>query len=171
MSRGRPDLIVPIRDRRQHRRILTLKNFRNALFVLIAVFAAITIAANWRDRHPRSDFGRLYAGRMEQSPPVQKKPEPVQEEPIRDETAADPMLVRAAARSQILLDSGGQAPPPVPAVDAPVPAVDAPVPAGEEPVVHDMSSNVAIVGGPEGVKIVKRDAKRPVLGGGFGRQP
>ena len=161
MTRTRADLIIPIRDRRQHRRILTLKNFRNALFVLIALFAGITIYANLRDRHPRADFGRLYGGRVEAPPPpVTKPPEVVQEEPIRDETAADPTLLQAAARSQILLDEHREVPAPTPASAEGLPE------ASTTPTV----SNVAIVGGPEGVTIVKRDRQRPVLGGGFGRQ-
>ncbi len=152
MRRSRPDLIVPIRDRRQHRRILTLKNFRNACLVLIAIFAGMTIEGHLR--RPASDpgFGRLYGARLQPAPTIRKQPEIVPEV-IPDETAADPTLVAAAGRSQVLLDDRSAAPP--------RPDTVAPPPDG--------SSHLTIVGGPEGVTIAGQPRVRPLLRGGFGR--
>ncbi|HSP34834.1 MAG TPA: hypothetical protein VLU46_11005 [Thermoanaerobaculia bacterium] len=162
MRRNRPDLIVPIRDRRARRRILTLKNFRNACFVLVAIFAAITIYANLRGRKPLEDFGRLYSPRIESPSSLPKHPQVAPTDAIADQDAADPTLVDAMNRAMILRD-GGQAPTPVQAGITPAPTT------GEAPVPHD-TSNVVMVGGPEGVTLVKRDPHpRPVLGGGFGR--
>jgi hypothetical protein len=156
--RTRPDLVVPIRDRRQHRRILTLRNFGYAVAVLIAIFAAITIEANLRGRKPAGDFGQFYGRQIHSTTAVEKKPDIVQEAPISDQNAADPMLVAPAVRSQILRDD------PQPAV-AQVPVLPSPLPearpqAGSAPV---------IVGGPEGVALVQQGRRQPVLHGGFGR--
>jgi hypothetical protein len=153
MRRSGPDLIVPIRDRRQHRRILTLRNFRNACFVLVALFAGITIEANLRDSKPRPDFGRLYGHQIESVVAVPKHPEMRDAQPIVDQTAADPTLVDAAARSQILVAQ---------------PATPTRVPTQQIQSVRD-GSHLAIVGGPEGVEIVQENQTRPVLRGGFGR--
>ncbi len=151
MRRTRPDLIVPIRDRRQRRRILTLKNFGYALLVLVGIFAAITIEANLRGRKPADDFGRLYSRQIESTTAVPKKPEIVQEAPVPDQSAPDPMLVDAMRREQLLRVEAGSS------TGRPV---ERPASKGNE---------VAIVGGPEGVNIVQRDRAQPVLRGGFGR--
>ena len=153
------ELIVPIRDRRRHRRILTLKNFRNALLVLVALFAVITIEANLRRPKQSDDFGRLYGRQLPSATAVPKKPEIVYEAaPIADANSADPMLVAPAAREQILLGSNAQRPT---ATVAPI-AQTAPVMAS--------SARMTIVGGPEGVSIVEQSEARPVLSGGFMRQ-
>lgn len=158
MSRSKAELIVPVRDRRQRRRILTLKNFRNAFLVALALFAGITIVANLRGRNsPKDEYGRLY-GRQIQPTRIAPKPEDiVTEAPINDQDHADPTLIRAQARAQ-LLQAGSN----VSTAPAPVAAASAiPTPTGEE--------HVTIVGGPEGVQLVKKNSDRPVLGGGFGR--
>jgi len=159
MRRSKPELIVPIRDRRQHRRILTLKNFRNACFVLVALYAGSMIAAHFRNAKPHDDLGRLVAGRITSSTSLPKQPSVAQTEVIDDQTAADPTLVQAMNRSQILLDQ--------PATSTA--QVAAPATTADAPLLRQNAANVAIVGGPEGVTLVQRDAKRPVLGGGFGR--
>ncbi len=156
MRRTRPDLIVPIRDRRQHRRILTLRNFRNACFVLVCVLAAITIVANVRGRKAHDGFGGLMAKRIESPTSLPKHPEVPPAEPIDDENAADPMLVQAAARGQILRDEPPVTPPsPTSAV-----ATQGRPEAGATPV---------IVGGPEGVSVMQQQTQKPILHGGFGR--
>ncbi len=160
MRRSRPDLIVPIRDRRQRRRILTLKNFGYALLVLVAIFGAITIEANLRGRKPGRDFGRLYDRQIESTTAVPKKPEIVQEAPVPDQAAADPMLVDAMRREQILRDLG-------PTLSGPPPTLSGPRPTESRPYVA--GSKIAIVGGPEGVTIEQKQRAQPVLRGGFGR--
>ncbi len=161
MTSAHSALIVPVRDRRQHRRILTLKHFRNALFVIIAIFAVITIAANLRKSN-KSDYGRLYAPRVESTTAVPKQPEVVEEGQITDATAADPTLVSAQARSQILTGEGDPTQP-QPVVATQTAAANAPL------IGHDAAGRLVVVGGPEGVTLVQQPGRKPELGGGFGR--
>lgn len=158
MTSPRADLIVPVRDRRQHRRILTLRNLRNALLVIIAIFAGITIEANLR-KPSTADYGRLYARRVERTAVVQKKPVVVEEGQITDATAADPTLVAAQARAQILTGESDPRPQPVIPPQSSVPLIG-----------HDAAGRLVVVGGPEGVTLVQQSGPKPVLGGGFGRQ-
>jgi len=155
MLRRRPDLIVPIRDRRQRKRYLTLKNFGKAMLVLTILFIAITIRSELRGR-TAGDFGRLF--QRELPPPVEAKPVEVVQEappPVEDATHADPRLIDPAARSQWLQDDAATA------TVAPVVS---------EASVRSSASEVAIVGGPQGVTVVRREGRpKPVLSGGFGR--
>lgn len=160
MARSRPDLIVPIRDRRQGKRYLTLRNVGIAVFVLAFAFLLITIRSERRGLRA-GDYGRLYTSEMPE--PVAAKPAEVVREQapaVPDHSAADPMLVEPMARAQWL--DGSQ---------ATAAATVAPAPAAvtyQAPVAGD--ARVAIVGGSEGVAIVKEAPKRPTLKGGFGRK-
>ncbi len=156
MLRSKPDLIVPIRDRRQRRRYLTLKNFGYAALAAGVIFVGISIRSEMRGTGP-ANYGRLVAREI---PPVEQKAvEVVTETPTvdQDQTHADPMLLQTAAREQWLQ---AQTTTPV-AVDIPQRAA-ASMASGE--------TDVVIVGGPEGVKIVQRERRKPTLTGGFGRQ-
>lgn len=157
MSDDRPDLIVPIRDRRQRKRYLTLKNFFFGSTALLVLFAVITIRSEMRGLAP-GGYGRLFSREV----PAEVKPLPVEivheaPPPVEDATHADPMLLEPAARAQWLEDENAAA---VIAATALEPARGS---AG--------AGNVAIVGGTEGVTVVRRERRRPVLSGGFGRQP
>lgn len=160
MNRHRPDLIVPIRDRRQHKRYLTLKNVGIAAGTLFVLFVIVTLRSEMRGTGP-AYYGRLYEREL---PKVEQKlPAPVEvvseqaSTPVDDATHADPMLVAPAARSQWLQDD-----PATPTVDAvALPRAQASVASGE--------TRVAIVGDGNGVAIVQQQRKRPVLAGGFGR--
>jgi hypothetical protein len=149
-----PNLNVPIHDRRRRRRILTLKNFGIFLAVMAIAFIAITIRSEMRGLTP-GNYGRLF--RSEVPPPVAPKPmEVVREEPPPpDDTHADPTLIEPMERSQWLVDDATTAA----AITTPV--VTASTMRGE--------ADVAIVGGTDGVTVVKREKRRPVLSGGFGR--
>ena len=149
-----PDLIVPIKDRRQHKRYLTLKNAAIACAVAFVSFIAVSIYSEIR-RPSSNDYGRL-AQREIPPPPVAQKPMPVVREAsaIDDQAHADPMLVAPAAREQWLGDTTSSA-----AIIPPSPAV--PIARGD---------HVAIVGGPGGIAIVKQERRKPQLSGGFGRQ-
>jgi hypothetical protein len=154
-------VVVPVRDRRQRRRILTLKNFWKAALVIIAIFAGITIEANLR--HPKTtDYGRLYGNRVQQTSTVSRKQEIVQEGQINDATAADPTLVGAQARAQILT---GEADKPLTQT-----APAGPVPTLPPTPVQDSAGRYVVTGGPEGVTLVQKNNAKPVLGGGFGKQ-
>ena len=154
MLRRRPDLIVPIRDRRQHRRYLTLKNFGLGVAALTILFLAITIRSEMRGR-PAGDFGRLFSSEI--ATDLEQKPVEVVREappPVDDATHADPLLIQPAARAQWLEGD----------VTTTVAVVPAPEP------VRSSASEVSIVGGPEGVNVVRKEARpKPVLSGGFGR--
>ncbi len=155
MRRHRPDLIVPIHDRRQRKRYLTLKNFAIAVVAAGVLFVGISIRSEMRGTGP-ANYGRLVAKEMPHV--VEQKPvEVVAEAPTVDpeQTHADPMLVQAAAREQWL-----QAQTTTPVVVPPRAA--AAMATGE--------TDVVIVGGPEGVKIVQRERRKATLTGGFGRR-
>ncbi|HYI13664.1 MAG TPA: hypothetical protein VEK57_31780 [Thermoanaerobaculia bacterium] len=157
--RRKPDLIVPIRDRRQRKRYLTLKNFGIAVAGLAVLFIGVTIRSELRGPDGSSSYGRLLQREL---PVVEQKPlEVVQEAPpaVGDETHADPMLVAPMVRGQWLhadtTTDGGLT------NVQPMPRAEASVASGE--------TKVAIVGGPGGVNIVKQERRKPVLAGGFGR--
>lgn len=162
MKRSRAELIVPVRDRRQRRRILTLRNFAIAAAVGVAVLVGITIEANLRN--PKTeDYGRLYGNRIaQQVPPVERKADIIQEGTINDQVAADPTLVAAQARAQILT---GEADAPLTTTATATSALQPPAMLG-----HDNAGRLVVVGGPEGVTLVQQHNAKPVLGGGFGRQ-
>jgi hypothetical protein len=152
--RSRPDLIVPIRDRRQHKRYLTLKNAGIASAVAFVAFIGVSIYSEVRRPAP-NDYGRLARREIAPRPLPQKPLEVVRETPsIDDQAAADPMLVEPAARASWLGNETSSA-----AVIAP----PAPAPTAAR------GGDVAIVGGPEGVSIVQQKKRHPVLAGGFGR--
>ncbi len=157
MRTSRPDLIVPIHDRRQHRRYLTLRNFGWSLLAAMILFLGISIRSELRGTGTTT-YGRLVERELPQV--EHKRVEVVREAPVvaSEQTHADPTLMEPMAREQWLRAQDAQ-----------------------EPVVVDMShraaaavatgeTDVAIVGGPEGVKIVQRERRKPVLSGGLGRK-
>lgn len=159
MQRRKPDLIVPIRDRRQHKRYLTLRNAGIAFAALVVLFIGISIRSEMQPRHTDS-FGRLLEREL---PKVEAKPVEVVEEaapPVDDHTAADPMLVAPAAREQWLYDSS------TPTTSA---ATIEPIAAPVTLSPRTKGARVAIVGGPEGVSVVEQTRQRQTLRGGFGR--
>jgi hypothetical protein len=156
MLRRRPDLIVPIRDRRQRKRCLTLKNFGYASIAAIVLFLGITIRSEMRGTGP-ANYGRLVAREI---PKVEQKPVEVVREAMtvdHEATHADPMLTAPMRREQWL-----HAQSETPQVVAMPARASAAMAAGE--------TDVVIVGGPEGVQMVQRERRRPQLRGGFGRQ-
>jgi hypothetical protein len=156
MMHRRRDLIVPVRDRRQRKRYLTLKNFGWATLAFVILFAGISIRSELRGT--KADYGRLFERQIDV--PVEQRPvEIVREEtpaPVPDATHADPLLVEPMARAQWLYGD-----PLAPQTVHPPARAEASVAAGQ--------TRVAIVGGAEGVTIVQRERRKPVLSGGFGR--
>ena len=146
--RQRPILIVPIRDRRKRRRILTLKNFRWVLIAFVSFFLGVTIQSDLR--HPSgSDYGRLFGKQVSSQLVITpKNSDVVTEKPIEDQTAADPLLLSAAAREQYL------------GVTARAPELAPALPSGAN-----------VVSGPNGVTIVRgKTEEHPTLSGGIFRQ-
>ncbi len=137
----RRDLIVPIHDRRKRKRYLTLKNAAIATFVCFIAFVAISIRSEMRGRGPVD-----YGGEKVSLPSPPPEPEPVE-------------VVQEAPSSTFVEEQLGEpAPPSLP--PPPPPRPEAGVTRGD---------SVAIVGGPEGVAIVRQERRHPTLSGGFGR--
>lgn len=155
-----PELIVPIRDRRRRKRILTLKNAQRAGVVTLVLVLALTVVSEVRDRRPINGYGRLLDKQVPVAEaPIQKAPLIVTEGPIADQDHADPMLLTAAAREQYL-GVGPTTASVVPTQPEPV----APPALGSE-------AHVTLVGDANGVAIVKSETpQRGVLGGGIFKQ-
>lgn len=156
--RHRPDLIVPIRDRRQHKRYLTLRNTGWAALAVVVVFTGINV---WSEIRPRvaPGYGRLFDRAL---PKVEQKPVEVVQEavpPPETETRTVPMQI---------VDTNAPAPLDAPAIPAWT-LEDQHVAASTSAIAPGADSRVAIVGGPEGVTIVRTTRRKPVLSGGFGR--
>src|SRR3954470_8137519 len=155
MIRSRkPLLIVPIRDRRQRRRILTIKNCAITMLSLAVIFASISIYNEAR-RAPAGEYGRLFGSQV---PPanetISRNVDVIKEGPVDDQRAADPMLVAPAAREQLLLANTN-----VPVAPAPAPA---------PPAIGTVSGHgTTIVGDGNGVAVVRTSttstAAKPVL--------
>ena len=160
----RPELIVPVGDRRSRKRVITWKNFGYAAIALVVVFAALTIQSDLR--HSKGDdYGRLFGKQVSGQPEaVPQKVDIVREAPVPDESSADPLLLAPAAREQYLgVDSSNMPRPPQPVVSSSVMAT--------QPAAETKPGAVAIVGGPEGVTITKDQAQqRPTLSGGIFRK-
>ncbi|HEX8153742.1 MAG TPA: hypothetical protein VF698_11475 [Thermoanaerobaculia bacterium] len=152
-------------ERRQRPRIITLRNFGIASAVAIVGFVAISIRSEYRGRNVDGDYGRLYGSQVGKQEVAVKNPEIVVEDPgISDDAHADPMLTAAAAREQYLYDRSRPAGVAAEPVQASIATAPAPVRSGE--------GDVAIVGGPEGVTVVKTaTATTPKLTGGIFREP
>lgn len=157
MFRRRPDLIVPIRDRRQHRRILTLKHFGIFVAVAVVAFVIISVRSELRGTTVDREYGRLF--RSEIQKPAEPKPMDVVQEAtaVDDQTHADPTLMQPMARAQWLEDD---------TTTQNATLVPTPMP---QPSASRGDARVSIVGGTEGVTIVRTERRRPVLSGGFGR--
>ena len=160
MTLRTPDSRVPAVERRSRRRILTLRNVRNGFIAALAVVAALNIRSEMRDSTSSEEFGRLYQQDISKAPQPQATAASVMEiAPVDEAASADPFALDAARREQYLGSTPLEA---VALIDpvAPTPEI---APADGD--------SVRIVGGPEGVTLVREDRKRgPALGGGFGRQ-
>jgi hypothetical protein len=164
MLHSHPGPIVPVRDRREHVRILTLRNFGWALLAAVVAFAGIDVVSHMRV--PRSEgFGRLFQRHIGAEPVVARRaPEVVTEEPVPDQTTADPLLLEPAERSQYL-GTTTIAPPTQTTSSAPPPASLEPITPARAP-----GDRVAIVGDSTGVSIATpAKDNRPKLSGGIFR--
>ncbi|HEV7427901.1 MAG TPA: hypothetical protein VGQ46_16215 [Thermoanaerobaculia bacterium] len=161
----KPLLIVPIRDRRQRRRILTIRNCAIAMLSLAVIFAAISIYNDHRSA-PAGEYGRLFGSQVPVNAPARRKLDVVTEAPVNAGGASDPMLVAPAAREQLLL-ANTNAPAPAPAPP--------PVPISTPSAIGNVSEHgTTIVGDGNGVAVVHASttstAARPVLSGGIFKQ-
>lgn len=159
MLRRKPDLIVPIRDRRQRKRYLTLKNFGYATLAAVVVFVGISIRSEMRSPDPNyySPLYQRVLPKVEQKPPMEVVRETPQ--PVPDQDHADPMLVAPMAREQWLQAETG----------ATTSTMLPTGPTRAEAAVATGETRLAIVGSSDGVAIVQQTRRKPVLSGGFGR--
>ena len=140
-------------ERRQHVRIVTLRNFGYLSIALLIVFAVVTVRSEMRGRH-MNEYGRLLDRQLEREVPQPKPVEVVEESETAPAPAApaQPMYIEEPG----LTTEASTVTPMLTTVQQPMPA-------------RSRDSRVAIVGGPEGVAIVQQTQRRPVLSGGFGR--
>src|SRR5207253_2484366 len=98
-----PELVVPIRDRRRRKRILTLKNARNVTLVAGGLIAAVLVVYEVRGPKMHDDYGRLFGQQVSvPAPEVKRQQQIVTEGQISDDDHADPLLLSSAAREQYL---------------------------------------------------------------------
>ena len=165
MSRN-PLLIVPIRDRRQRRRILTIKNCALTMLSLAVVFASISIYSASR-RGNTADYGRLFGTQVgAPNRGVSRNLEVVHEGTVADQSAPDPMLVAPAGREQLLMAKSNVDPTPAPTSQV-TPAPITIVPANAK------AHETTIVGDGNGIVVAKpasTTTAHPVLSGGIFKQ-
>ena len=144
-------------ERRQHVRILTLKNFGVALVIIAVVLVAANLLSEVR-KTTSGSYGALFGHELKKAEPVvPRKVEVVTEAPaVPDRDAADPLLLAPAAREQQYLTPNSGAPVAVAAV-----APQSPV----QPAPKVDTGRVGIVGDENGVAVVGQRK----LAGGFGR--
>jgi hypothetical protein len=165
MSRN-PLLIVPIRDRRQRRRILTIKNCAVTMLSLAVVFATISIYSASR-RGKAADYGRLFGTQVgAPNRGVSRNLEVVHEGTVADQSASDPMLIAPAGREQLLMAKSNVDQ--TPALTSQVtPAPITIVPASAK------AHETTIVGDGNGIVVAKpasTTTAHPVLSGGIFKQ-
>src|SRR5258706_3683561 len=95
-------------ERRQHRRIVTLKNFGLFMVFVVIVYAGLSVDDLLR-RSSAGDGRLMRQGAVHDDvrPPVQV----VTEAPVSDETSVDPLLMAPAAREQEFLSTAPPATP------------------------------------------------------------
>lgn len=150
---------VPTFERRRRRRIMTLKNMAIVVGVLIAAFVAISLRSEMRGSGSRN-FGRIAD---------------------RDQSEVKPAAVEIVTEGSAPVGYPAPVPvlaatvPPEPVTYYPVDGIDVPVESVPDPVAANHrdagGEGLVIVGGPEGLTAVRQKPRRPVLSGGFGRDP
>jgi hypothetical protein len=136
-----------IPERRKHRRILTLKNFKRVLVLLVVFLAGLSIEVSTRTSP--GDYGRLVKREIPRSDDIRPQPPAVvTEAPVADQSAADPMLLEPGARAQEFLSTTTTA------------------------TTTTTAAPVTVAGDASGITITRaRDVpKRPVLAGGIFKQ-
>ena len=133
-------------ERRKHRRILTLKNFRRFVVLLVVFLAGLSIEISTRST---GDYGRIMQKEIPRNQDIRPQPPPpVVAPPVAEQPSADPLLLAPAARQQEFLSTTTTPTPPA-------------------------TSDVRVVGDSSGITIQRASEtpKRPVLAGGIFKQP
>jgi hypothetical protein len=157
----KPLLIVPIRDRRQRRRILTIRNCAITM-LSIAVIVATISTYNAARRTPAGEYGRLFGSQVPATNTTITRKVDVIEEAPADDRGPDPMLVAPAAREQ---------------ANVAIPAAPAPAPVASPSAIGNVSGHgTTIIGDGSGVAVVHGSTTSttgtatPVLSGGIFKQ-
>jgi hypothetical protein len=108
------------------------------------------------------DYGRIVRTEINVPTPEVKRMDVVTEKHEQDELSADPFLIEPAARAQFLGDTTLEPVTPVAAATT----IDTTQP--QQAWSHE--TRTVIVGGADGVAVVREERPKPVLGGGFGKQ-
>jgi hypothetical protein len=196
--RKRSQLIVPIRDRRSGRRIVTRRNILVALAVCILAFVGITMHSELRQRS--ESYGRLFGDQVPVAPVAPTAAASIVTEGpaaapraaadsrdsvadvsgIDDRTHADPMLLATSSREQLLgvpsspaassPTASSSSQPSASPSGAPALVAGAPASVPTATTTRGGAGRIAIVGGADGVKLVQEANDRPLLGGGIFRQ-
>lgn len=155
-----PDLIVPIRDRRSGKRILTLKNIRNAALITAGLVVTVLVVSEIRKPKATDEYGRLF-GQQVAVPAAEAKPaqQIVTEGTIPDQDHADPTLLEPAAREQYLGVNSNTAAPVVPTATV--------EPVAPPSTTLTNTKHVSIVGDASGVAISTSTQQRQTLSGGI----
>ncbi|MEA2239832.1 MAG: hypothetical protein QOC81_4556 [Thermoanaerobaculia bacterium] len=162
-----PLLIVPVKDRRQRRRIMTIKHCAMTMLGVAVVFASISIYFESR-RGADGDYGRLFGSQVAKPNPVSSNAAIVHEGAVADQAAPDPMLVAPGAREQLLMANSNVDLTPLPVAAVP-PARTVVVPAN-----GSATHGTAIVGDSNGIVVAHPPASStappPPLSGGIFKQ-
>jgi hypothetical protein len=160
---------LPPRDRRHGKRVLTLRNLKFFGLAIVLAFVALMITSEILHRRHTDGYGRLFGKQVSGSgaTPRYQAPEPVTEGTIADEEHADALLVQPAARSQYLGADPVKMRAAAAAAAAQKQAATLP-PSKPKPASEDTfgvkpedaplrkGQHVAIVGGADGVTVVKK---------------
>ena len=149
----------PERDRRRRKRILTKKTVGITILVLVLAFVAISIWSEMSDT-ARFGKGRLYSSRM-RIPELAPREEydVVPEQDISASPGADPLLLETGRRESLLgvepgmLERQHGLNPDAPALDTRDSSF---APSLGSTRASTETAEVAITGGPEGVRIEKK---------------
>ncbi|MEA2329310.1 MAG: hypothetical protein QOE68_4269 [Thermoanaerobaculia bacterium] len=158
----KPLLIVPIRDRRQRRRILTIRNCAISM-LSVAVIVATISTYNAARRGPAAEYGRLFGTEATSTNAAVPRKVDVIEEGAADDRGGDSMLVAPAAREHADVPAAIPAPAPRAAVAASPSAIGSV--SGHGTTIVGDGSGVAVVPAPK-----TSTAPRPVLSGGIFKQ-
>lgn len=92
---------TPPRDRRQGRRLLTMRNTMYVALVVLVAFTLISVASELRKPVP-GEFGRLYEARPTTTVAAKPQPVVIPEGKIVEYTNADPLSIETMNREEIL---------------------------------------------------------------------
>jgi hypothetical protein len=157
---------LPPRDRRHGKRVLTLRNLKFFGLAVVLAVVALMVTSEILHRRHTDGYGRLFGKQVSghDVTPRYQAPEPVIEGTIADDDRADALLVQPAARSQYLgadpvkmrAAAAAQKQAATLPASKPKPASEDTFGVKPEDAPLRKGQHVAIVGGADGVTVVKK---------------